>query len=447
MRLESTRISAVHRHGLNALKYGTYGEMKLSNDAHSNVFKPVGLLLKGSDTSQVAGLPSGVQPRGCEVAIAYTENLGTALSLRVQDAAQKTNETECLAQSFYVLLHPSLQKDRSYSVKVMFYVIPTLCLTTTAYWGYRLQYSMAASRFRDAAVSSVYINCTGTPETLAPIAHNVPDATAAVLNAAHDLVIATAMSLTINLLISDAIILWRAAILYPARRVLIWAGVLLTSITFGCAATAQENQENHAHYAYPMMFFMNNACGMASATLSLITNVGAVYLIRYKAWEHKRDLKCLLGEGRTKNTHVLKILRLFVYLGTMYCVFWLSYVVFLLVVKFRQIPPPPLVPAPSNPTAAPTLFWIMVDTVLGATLVPVVAVYPLLMIVLVALDHPNPGTLPTLSLNHASSFEPAYPPRCALSASATLSWTTIADADAGASNLTRCEMSMRGGGD
>ena len=75
------------------------------------------------------------------------------------------------------------------------YTATILCFSTSAYWGYRLQHAMAASRYRDASNNDILAQCTGVD---LPPGINVTEAARTTLRATHDNVVASAMSLTVN---------------------------------------------------------------------------------------------------------------------------------------------------------------------------------------------------------------------------------------------------------
>ncbi|KAI0808385.1 hypothetical protein C8Q74DRAFT_132964 [Fomes fomentarius] len=134
-------------------------------------------------------------------------------------------------------------------------------------------------------------------------------------------------TLTINIVIGDSIVWWRALMLWAGRSryVVFTLGLVLILSTFAMS-TADTTQACHldlvrreAGYG---QLFSGTKIGAAASILSLVTNVTATLLTAYKAWTHARLLKTYFTEG-TAMTNVERILILLTESGLTYSTIWL----------------------------------------------------------------------------------------------------------------------------
>ncbi|KAM5536547.1 hypothetical protein V8D89_009824 [Ganoderma adspersum] len=173
------------------------------------------------------------------------------------------------------------------------------------------------------------------------------------------------IALGINIILGDAVVWWRACVIWRHRAVY-YAGpvLLLLTLAFGLVGALQSD-------VGPMqsLYFMVGDGGFtdAATALSLITNLAATSLIATKAFFHHRRLKKSLGTSGAK-TRVLKVFALFIESGSVYCVI-------LLVVLVYQF----------NSDTTSLLFDVEYYFVYGC-LVPLVAIYPTGIVFLTALD-------------------------------------------------------------
>ncbi|KAM5540700.1 hypothetical protein V8D89_005731 [Ganoderma adspersum] len=179
------------------------------------------------------------------------------------------------------------------------------------------------------------------------------------------------VALGINVLLGDAIVWWRACVVWRHRLVYCLGGVLL-SVTVVCGSLGV--------YFTPHLSSMNalfrlqgNKLAAASAVLSFATNVLATSLIGYKAWEHRQLLRAHLCEGH-RQTRVLRGLALLVESGAIYSVL-------LAVVIVDQA-----VNGSAGPTSPSSTFQEIEQDYTYDCFVPIVAIYPVLIIVLIALN-------------------------------------------------------------
>ncbi|KAI1789897.1 hypothetical protein LXA43DRAFT_545702 [Ganoderma leucocontextum] len=181
-------------------------------------------------------------------------------------------------------------------------------------------------------------------------------------------------ALGINLLVGDSIVWWRACAVWRNRTVYCIGPLLIALIfAFGVKALSSVHQ-CVSPCKQPQMLLADGFFVNACAVLSLALNMTATALIGYKAWAHRRLLGGHFGHGRRKS-RVMKALALLVESGTIYCI--------LLIVVVVYEASPALFAAPDVHQNA---FLRTVADYTYACFIPVIAIYPVLIIVIVALN-------------------------------------------------------------
>nr|VWP00945.1 FAD-dependent monooxygenase DEP2 (EC (Depudecin biosynthesis cluster protein 2) [Ganoderma boninense] len=186
------------------------------------------------------------------------------------------------------------------------------------------------------------------------------------------------MTLGLNVILGDSIVWWRACAVWRSRFVC-YLGVALVSLTlgFGIAAIVLGDHDCPCHACpclFPNYLFRPGAIAEISAVLSLGTNVLATVLIAVKAWQHRSMLRGRSGSKR--KARVAKAFCLLLESGTMYSV------LLILLVLYELGPARPNVPFQPSQNA---MLRAEAYYTFGC-FVPVVAIYPMLIIVLVALN-------------------------------------------------------------
>nr|VWO97453.1 Cytochrome P450 monooxygenase AKT7 (EC (AK-toxin biosynthesis protein 7) [Ganoderma boninense] len=168
------------------------------------------------------------------------------------------------------------------------------------------------------------------------------------------------VGLAVNIIVGDAIVWWRACIIWRHKAVYV-AGPLLLLLTLGALQS----------YSGPMqtLYFMigDGSFADASAALSLATNIAATSLIATKAFFHNRRMKRYLGIYGTK-TRAFKVFALFIESGSIYCMILLV----VLAYEFNS--------ETSGPLIDTEYFFVY------GSLVPLVAIYPTGIVFLTALN-------------------------------------------------------------
>ncbi|TBU40858.1 hypothetical protein BD309DRAFT_869457, partial [Dichomitus squalens] len=181
------------------------------------------------------------------------------------------------------------------------------------------------------------------------------------------------VALGINICIGDAIVWWRACVIWHNNVVTCIGGVglamtLILGILGACTTSSIDPDR--------ILFWAGggNPSTKAAIILSLVMNSAATSLIAYKAWwvVHRSFLKKHLGMDGTK-TLVMRILTLLVESGSIYCA--------LLILAIAYT----LEPEKTNSPAEVGFGYMGYYFVYGC-LVPIVALYPTLIIILVAVN-------------------------------------------------------------
>ncbi|PIL28050.1 hypothetical protein GSI_09802 [Ganoderma sinense ZZ0214-1] len=113
--------------------------------------------------------------------------------------------------------------------------------------------------------------------------------------------------------------------------------------------------------------------GIAACVLSLSTNTLATLLVGYKAWESRRRLRGYFVAG-TRASQVEKLFSLLIESGAVYSAIW-AVVVAWQAGEYK----------PSSPSPSMVRFLDIFGLVVQSALLPIIAIYPALIIVLVAL--------------------------------------------------------------
>ncbi|KZV72060.1 hypothetical protein PENSPDRAFT_375554 [Peniophora sp. CONT] len=204
--------------------------------------------------------------------------------------------------------------------------------------------------------------------------------------------------LVTNTIISDIIVLWRMCIIWDRKRtVVIFAAILAaTTVALNIVNAVYIWDADHFRPSAASITtdttnseiiptFGASSIGVAAAFTSLASNVSATALIGWKAWLHRRRLveHSITSNGRTLAQRVLELL---VDSGIVYTAIWVTYCVGL------------FVPGPNSPLATdeiissynappgPLSYIITPVDHLDAALAQITCIYPLIILVFVALD-------------------------------------------------------------
>ncbi|KAI0690138.1 hypothetical protein C8T65DRAFT_102083 [Cerioporus squamosus] len=208
-------------------------------------------------------------------------------------------------------------------------------------------------------------------------------------------------ALTVNVIIGDAIVWWRAWVLWTDHRLVLytWVILILATTVTGIVDTKDACMPEAALFSITSPFapdsevltigslFGADGWGIAAAMLSLLTNMAATILIAYRAWEHRVLIMSHLKRCSARS-QVERTLSLLVESGVLYCALWVIIVVYQFVaLKLGE-----------------SAFAYGFYYVMGGCLIPLIGMYPTIIIILCALDK----SLHERSHNDARMSSPAF---------------------------------------
>ncbi|KAM5538522.1 hypothetical protein V8D89_007855 [Ganoderma adspersum] len=174
-------------------------------------------------------------------------------------------------------------------------------------------------------------------------------------------------SLAVNMILGDAIVWWRAYILWRTRSVLGLGCVLVgMALALGIAGAVCNTFIAEPHPTLSLLY--SDTLGAAFAFMSLLTNILATALIAVKAWQHKQLLLAYIGKDGSPE--VMRAFLLLVESGTLYSVLWI------IVAIYQALS----LQYPDNEFVDRFSFFAY------GCLTPVIAIYPTAIIFLVALN-------------------------------------------------------------
>ncbi|KAI0711776.1 hypothetical protein C8T65DRAFT_181927 [Cerioporus squamosus] len=188
-------------------------------------------------------------------------------------------------------------------------------------------------------------------------------------------------ALTINVFVGDAIVWWRTSMIWrgKSRKVILCLYVILLSATVALSIVDTCGACNirlivDANGGVGRLF-AGTKFGTAASILSLTTNILATCLTGYKAWVHGRSLKLYLSEGSTM-TSVERILILLTESGLAYGAIWVFVVAYQVGEIDQEI---------YGNGASTVSYWLVAGYFVDGALVPLIAIYPMFIIVVGAL--------------------------------------------------------------
>ncbi|TBU27650.1 hypothetical protein BD311DRAFT_760143 [Dichomitus squalens] len=264
--------------------------------------------------------------------------------------------TMLVLASIYALICLGL---RRVSVRLLLASTISLYLSSAVYWGTILEFTISTSKLLAHAVNGI-----DDASTSVPIIGLTEAARACILTA----------TFTVNVCIGDAIVWWRARVLYPGNRKVRHVCCALLSSTFvlGIVSTRRSVLVQSSRPGSIPIVYNGDVFGTAAIALSLATNVFSTTLIGYKAWKHRQFMREHLGAAGSSTLVTLKITALLVESGTIYCLVWVEFLVYHVVGD--------MVPGiHGGPWNGATFYH-------EACIAPIVAIYPMVIVVLVAVN-------------------------------------------------------------
>ncbi|KAI1788216.1 hypothetical protein LXA43DRAFT_1084491 [Ganoderma leucocontextum] len=191
-----------------------------------------------------------------------------------------------------------------------------------------------------------------------------------------------------QIVLSDVVVWWRVWVLWWDNRAVLVSGCVLLLATFATGIVDTTFSCN----AQGGFMYEGLLVGTMASALSLATSLAATVLIAHKAWVHRRCIKMHVANG-PRNTLVEGVLTLLVESGALYCTLWVVVVVWQ--IGESTIDDPHL---RSSVFFSPKFsgnhwhhdhgssFWFVGGVLIEGCLVPLIAIYPTVIIVLVALN-------------------------------------------------------------
>ncbi|EIN09319.1 hypothetical protein PUNSTDRAFT_44689 [Punctularia strigosozonata HHB-11173 SS5] len=201
---------------------------------------------------------------------------------------------------------------------------------------------------------------------------------------------------TINITLSDSIVLWRMWIIWEKRRWSMILSVVLISLTmaFSIANVISNTRTSPLPTLAVQVLptFSYNIWGLVTSCSSMASNLIATGLIAYKGWsvcplrfssiatkvalrKHRRMIKQSLIEGSTR-TIAERALSILIESGAFYCCFWIVWVT---VSMYNAFCPPHT--GFTNVTSMEQL-----ESNMDTAMAQIMAIYPMLILILVALE-------------------------------------------------------------
>ncbi|VDB91824.1 unnamed protein product [Peniophora sp. CBMAI 1063] len=187
--------------------------------------------------------------------------------------------------------------------------------------------------------------------------------------------------LSFNVLLSDAIVLWRMCVLSNQHRVARGISILLLVSTAVVSAKTVIRESSmvtvSSRGSGETLNFNDFPFGTAVLGLSLATNVVATAVIGWRAWRYRRDVSAYMAAFRHRSI-VEKIMVLLVESGCVYCIIWVLYTIDSVGIRHVQETQPQ--------DMGESLFGAGNPTWLSRIMPQLTGIYPTIIIVIVTLE-------------------------------------------------------------
>ncbi|KAI9443125.1 hypothetical protein H4582DRAFT_1158495 [Lactarius indigo] len=133
---------------------------------------------------------------------------------------------------------------------------------------------------------------------------------------------------TINYILSDGIVVWRAWVLWgPSFRFRVFVPLLFSLVcTLVLSAIGAAYLYTGTEYESGRDGIVSRYIGWSVWGLSIGTNLWATGLICIRTWQHRQSVRALLGKGTTSST-AEKVLIFMVESGALYLCIWVVYMI------------------------------------------------------------------------------------------------------------------------
>jgi len=183
--------------------------------------------------------------------------------------------------------------------------------------------------------------------------------------------------LTVNIILSDAIVLWRTWVIWKRVNWVLALSAVLLFVNFivSLINIVKINESQHPLAlsdtdVFGQPVFSGSSYGIAALCISFFSNVAATSLVGYKAWKYHREVRY----ASSSTPWVAKFFSLLVKSGSLYCVIWFLYVLSSATSVFGD-------PADNeDETTAPGVQWF------NHLMPQLTGIYPTIIIVLALLE-------------------------------------------------------------
>ncbi|TBU40622.1 hypothetical protein BD309DRAFT_899608 [Dichomitus squalens] len=211
-------------------------------------------------------------------------------------------------------------------------------------------------------------------------------------------------TLTINILLGDSIVCWRACVLWRDNPLIKTMCIVFLIATFGmgivdavftCNPSLSWTPDHHVVGTGSM--YQGFSYGVAASVLSFSTNLLATMLVGFKAWKAKHHLRKYIVVG-PMGSQMEKVFAMLIESGAVYCALWAFVVVWQAGMYQHSI----------ALHAGTNTYWDIFGILINGALVPLIAIYPTIIIVLVALNrsHVENGLTATSQTSSNPSLRP-----------------------------------------
>ncbi|RPD52784.1 hypothetical protein L226DRAFT_204858 [Lentinus tigrinus ALCF2SS1-7] len=286
----------------------------------------------------------------------------------------------------YVLISKKITRR---ATALMLFAIVVMWASTTAYWiAYILVMARVYNKLRELTSQSLggvvvmqtcLVSSLGAGSAIGNCSLEIPDALAFFHEAYWLRDCTETASLTVEVVIGDAIVWWRAWVLWPNGRIVRSVCIVMLLLTMVSGILDARYACIPAHSAASatadldgsFLTLSGDIWGIVACYLSFLTNFVATVLIAYRALQHRRAIMSYL-QASSRRTQVERTLALLVESGVLYCAVWVVVSIYATSDIFPNL---------KLVVFAEGFTYVMRDC-----LVPLIGIYPTLIITICAID-------------------------------------------------------------
>ncbi|KAM5545307.1 hypothetical protein V8D89_000920 [Ganoderma adspersum] len=189
--------------------------------------------------------------------------------------------------------------------------------------------------------------------------------------------------LVFQIILGDGIVCWRAYAVWQGNRFVPCASIVLLLATFGTMVQIYPQLDPNADGFGSL--YEGLPYGVATVVLSLSTNIYTTTAVALKAWQYRRSLRQYIVTGPIVS-QAGKALLLIVESGAIYCAIWVPVVAYQEGMYARNLGDDQCLDDIKCASMYSNSFWYIFGLIFDSALVPLIAIYPTIIIILVALN-------------------------------------------------------------